>query len=187
MSLALRWLLAPTADDRAGLADLVAEVVAAGGAVGWLEAPAPAEVDAWLSEALAGGARFALARDDGRVVGCGYWQRHLGPVLRRNAQLSKLMTAPRARGRGVARLVATALVDDARAAGVEVLTLAARGNNHAALGLYASLGFATTGRRPDFVAVGDERFDEVLMHLDLRTDPGGLVRYGGLRSGPGST
>ena len=60
-----------------------------------------------------------------------------------------------------------------------------RGNNHGALRLYAELGFVVSGRRPDFIAVGDERFDQVLMHLDLRTDDEALVRHGGRRAGPG--
>lgn len=79
------------------------------------------------------------------------------------------------------------LVADARTAGVELLTLDCRGNNHGAQRLYDSLGFVVTGRRPDAIAVGDERFDQVLMHLDLRTGPSGLRRHGGRLEGPGST
>lgn len=60
------------------------------------------------------------------------------------------------------------MIADARAAGIEVLTLDARGDNNAALGLYASLGFTEYGRLPDFVAVGDRRYDKVFCMLDLR-------------------
>jgi ribosomal protein S18 acetylase RimI-like enzyme len=191
VSLELAWLSTPTEDDRAGLFVLVTEVAALGGAVGWLYVPERREVDAWLDGVLAqvtaGTARFCIARDAGRVVGCGYWHRHPGPVLGRNAELSKLMTSPSARGRGVGRAVTSAVVADARAAGVEVLTLECRGNNHGALRLYARSGFVTTGRRPDFLAVNDERFDQVLLHLDLRDGPGTLRRHGGLCEGPGRT
>ena len=170
---------------------LVAGVAALGGAVGWLEVPDREESRAWLDGVLTAGGRLVLAHEDDAVVGCGYWQRFDMAIARQNADLRKVMTAARARGRGVARQVVEALVADADAAGVEVLTLAARGNNHAALGLYASLGFVTTGRRPDWIAVGQERFDQVLLHLDLRArrggDPDGLVRHGGRREGPGST
>ena len=39
----------------------------------------------------------------------------------------------------------------------------------------------------NLLAVGDERFDQVLMHLDLRTGPAGLRRHGGRGEGAGST
>ena len=168
------------------LYDVVAAVAALGGAVGWLEVPPWAEVDAWLDDVLPR-ARFASAYDEDRLVACGYWTRLPAAVLNRNAEIRKVMTHPDARGRGAARLVTAALVEDARAAGVEVLTIDCRGNNHGALRLYASLGFVVTGRRPDFIAVGDDRFDQVLLHLDLRDGSEGLVRYGGRRAGPGVT
>ena len=140
---------------------------------------------------LADDVRLVLDREGGRVVGCGYWQRLDAAVLRQNAEVRKVMTASQARGRGVARAVTAALVEDAQAAGVEALSLDGRGNNYAAIGLYTSLGFVVTGRRPDWIAVGDDRFDQVLLHLDLRArrgaDPAGLVRHGGRREGPGST
>ena len=183
---ALRWI---SSDDPPydGLHALIAETAALGGAVGWLTVPPPDETRAWLDGVLAGGARLVVAEDAGQVVGTAHWRRYGPHVLSHNAQLSKLMTLPSARGRGIGRLVTGAVVEDARAAGIEVLSLDCRGNNHGALRLYAELGFVVTGRRPDFIAVGDERFDQVLLHLDLRTGPGGLSRHGGRREGPGRT
>ena len=143
-----------------------------------------------------------LAHRGDRLVGSGSWARHAYAVARQNAEVRKVMVHPDARGQGVGRAVTAALVGDARAAGVEVLTLDCRGNNHGALRLYASLGFVVSGRRPDFIAVGRERFDQVLLHRDLRTDlaavagsadgartgpPGPVVRHGGRREGPGAT
>ena len=187
----LTWLQEPDARTYAGVHALVADVAAHGGAVGWLHVPEPDEVRAWLDGVLAADVRMVLAREAGTVVGCGYWQRLSGAVLRQNAEVRKVMTASRARGRGVARAVTEALVEDAQAAGVEALSLDCRGNNHGAIGLYTSLGFVVTGRRPDWIAVGQDRFDQVLLHLDLRarrgSDPAGLVRHGGRREGPGST
>ncbi len=69
---------------------------------------------------------------------------------------------------GLGRALTGALVEDARAASIEVLTLDARGDNERALGLYRSLGFSEYGRLPDFVAVGARRYDKVLYLLDLR-------------------
>ena len=183
----LRWLTAPVDEPTyAAVHDLVAAVAAGKGAVGWLEVPDRPEVDGWLDRALPT-ARMVTAYDGPRLVGLGYWARLDYPVLSGNAEVRKVMTHPDVRGRGIARAVTTALVDDARAAGVEVLTLDCRGNNHGALALYADLGFVTTGRRPDFIAVGEERFDQVLLHLDLRVGPGTTVRHGSRREGPGST
>lgn len=178
-----------TSDDPPydGLHTLIVETAALGGAVGWLTVPSPEETRGWLNGVLASGARLVVAEDDGVVVGTAHWRRHAPRVLSANAELSKLMTLPSARGRGVARRVTAAVIEDARSAGVEVLTLECRGNNHGALRLYAELGFVVSGRRPDFIAVGDERFDQVLLHLDLRSGPAGLVRHGGRREGPGRT
>lgn len=183
---ALSWV---TSDNPPydGLHALIAETAALGGAVGWLTVPSRDETRAWLDGVLASGSRLVVAEDGGRVVGTAHWRRHAPRVLSANAQLSKLMTLPSERGRGIARQVTAAVVEDARAAGIEVLTLDCRGNNHGALRLYADLGFVVSGRRPDFIAVGEERFDQVLLHLDLRSGPAGLVRHGGRREGPGRT
>jgi ribosomal protein S18 acetylase RimI-like enzyme len=168
------------------LVPLVQAVAATGGAVGWLTVPSAEEVVTWASDLAASGARFAIAGDASEVLGCGAWTRLQHPVLAGMAVISKVMTHPSARGKGVARAVMELLVADAGTAGVELLTLDCRGNNHAAQRLYASLGFVVTGRRPDAIAVGDERFDQVLMHLDLRV-PGSFARRGSRREGPGAT
>lgn len=60
------------------------------------------------------------------------------------------------------------MIADARRAGVEVLTLDARGDNSDAVRLYRSLGFTEYGRLPDFVAVGERRYDKVFYMLDFR-------------------
>lgn len=172
---------------RRGVTGLVQQVAALGGAVGWLSVPPPAEVQIWLDGLLASGARLAVAERDGELLGCGAWRRFDGAALGRMAELKKLMTLPAARGQGVGRSVVEALVQDAKTAGIELLTLECRGNNHAALHLYVSLGFVVTGRRPDAVAVGDERFDQVLLHRDLRAGARSLLRHGGRGEGPGSS
>jgi ribosomal protein S18 acetylase RimI-like enzyme len=42
------------------------------------------------------------------------------------------------------------------------------GDNTNAQRLYESLGFTAYGRIPDFVAVGENRYDKVCYYLDLR-------------------
>ncbi|MCU1587817.1 MAG: GCN5-related N-acetyltransferase [Frankiales bacterium] len=170
---------------RDGLVDLVQAVAALRGAVGWLSVPDPDEVDQWLSSCE--GARVALATDADRVLACGVWRRHEAQVLERTGRIWKVMTHPDARRTGAGRAVMELLIADAQADGIELLTLECRGNNHGAQRMYAGLGFRVTGRLPDALSIGDERFDQVLMHLDLRHGMQGLVRHGSRREGLGST
>ncbi|MDQ1712944.1 MAG: hypothetical protein QOE45_2394 [Frankiaceae bacterium] len=167
---------------------VVAAVVAQEGAVGWLAVPDEAETAAWLDGQLAGVARgdggFACVRVDGRIEALGGWQRFVGPVVRQNAEVRRVMTHPDARGRGLGRVVVEALTEHARAAGVEVLMLDARGNNHAAHALYEALGWERRGSIPDFVAVGNERWDRVFFSKRVNTPPGTLL-HGSASVGPG--
>jgi ribosomal protein S18 acetylase RimI-like enzyme len=169
---------------------VVAAVVAEEGAVGWLAVPDEAETAAWLDSQLAGVAAgdggFCCVRVDGRVEAIGTWQRYHAPVVRQNAEVRRVMTHPDARGRGLGRVVVEALTEHARAAGVEVLLLDARGNNHAAHALYEALGWERRGSIPDFIAVGDERWDRVFFSKRVSTPPG-TVLHGSEPVGPGNS
>ncbi|MFZ3473914.1 N-acetyltransferase family protein [Streptomyces sp. 4.24] len=151
---------------------ILAELVAGGAALGWVDPPGPEEIAELLEGILAavrtGDAALRAARLGDRLVGLGYWRRHARPTHRPHADLEKLAVAAGAHGRGVGRALTAALVEDARRAGIEVLTLDARGDNTRALRLYASLGFTEYGRLPDFVAVGERRYDKVFCMVDLR-------------------
>jgi ribosomal protein S18 acetylase RimI-like enzyme len=104
----------------------------------------------------------------GQLVGLGYWTRYERPTHRPHADVRRVAVAAHAQGRGVGRALTLALIASARAAGIEVLTLDARGDNAGALHLYRSLGFTEYGRLKDFVAVGHRRYDTVFCALDLR-------------------
>lgn len=151
---------------------LFAELVAGGAALGWVDPPSRAEIGALMDKvtaaARAGNGALRLAYSGDRLVGLGYWLRYERPTHRPHADLEKLAVASEAQGMGVGRLLATALVNSAREAGIEVLTLDARGDNENALHLYRTLGFREYGRLPDFVAVGDRRYDKVFYMLDFR-------------------
>ncbi len=170
---------------RDGMVELVQSVAALGGAVGWLSVPPPDEVDRWLASCE--GARVAIATEGDRVLACGVWRRHEARVLERTGRIWKVMTHPQARRTGAGRAVMELLIVDASADGIELLTLECRGNNHGAQRLYAALGFRVTGRLPDALAIGADRFDQVLMHLDLRAGTQELTRHGSRREGLGST
>jgi len=188
----VRWLEgAIEAAERGQVLRVVTAVVAAGGAVGWAQGATPAELEAWLDERLAdasaGGCRHAAAADAAGVVqAVGRWQWLTPQVRRRGAVVAQVMVHPSARGQGLARRVVTALVGDARSAGVEQLVLEVRGNNHGAEALYRSLGFREAGVLADAVAVGAERFDLVSYQLLLAL-PDGVTRHGRRREGPGAT
>ena len=173
------------ARHRDGMVDLVRAVAALGGAVGWLEVPSEAEVDDWLASVA--GERMAVATEGDRVLASGLWRRNDYAVLRHTGRIWKVMTHPEARRQGAGRAVMQRLIEDARQEGIELLTLECRGNNHGAQRMYAQLGFRVTGRLPDALAIGAERFDQVLLHLDLRSGTGGLVRHGSRREGLGRT
>jgi len=181
----------PTEADTALYAEVhrvIADVVATEGAVGWVHVPDERETATFLDEQLAlaraGRGAVCVVRDAGRVEAFGVWNAFAAPVIAQNAEIRKVMTHPDARGRGLAKAVVVALTDSARAAGVEVLTLDARGNNHAAHALYESLGWVECGRIPDFVGVGAERWDRVLFSRRLTTPPG-VVLHGSDPVGPG--
>ncbi|WP_299530081.1 GNAT family N-acetyltransferase [uncultured Streptomyces sp.] len=170
------WELASDPALRDGFAEcahaILAELVAGGAALGWVSPPSRDEVaallDHVLSAARAGDGALRAAYLGPRLVGLGYWLRHTRPTHRPHADLEKLAVALSAHGRGTGRALTLALIEDARTAGIEVLTLDARGDNEGALRLYRSLGFTEYGRLPDYVAVGEDRYDKVLCALDLR-------------------
>ncbi|MEU5430441.1 N-acetyltransferase [Streptomyces olivoreticuli] len=153
---------------------ILADLVRGGAALGWVEPPSPDEVaellDHVVSAAHAGDAALRAAYVDRRLVGLGYWLRYARPTHRPHADLEKIAVDAAAHGRGVGRALTAALIADARRAGIEVLTLDARGDNSNALHLYRSLGFSEYGRLPDFVAVGARRYDKVFHMLDFRQE-----------------
>ncbi len=166
------------------------DVVADGGAVGYLDPPDRAQTDAWLDDVLAdaatGDGALVVATVDGTVQAMGTWRRERSPVFRTSAEVGKVMAHPDARGLGLGRRVVSALVDDARDRDQELHTLGVRGNNHGTIQLYEELGFREYGRLPNRIVVGDDRFDDVKMLLPLGHRPGVRLR-GSEPGGPGST
>ncbi|MES4888690.1 N-acetyltransferase [Streptomyces sp. NPDC096012] len=151
---------------------ILADLVRGGAALGWVEPPSRDEVAELCGHIVravrAGDGALRAAYLDRRLVGLGYWLRYARPTHQPHADLEKIAVDAAAHGRGVGRALTAALIADARRAGIEVLTLDARGDNGNALRLYRSLGFTEYGRLPDFVAVGDRRYDKVFCMLDLR-------------------
>jgi ribosomal protein S18 acetylase RimI-like enzyme len=151
---------------------ILADLVSGGAALGWVEPPSRDEVAELLGRVVsavrAGDAALRAAYLDRRLVGLGYWLRYARPTHRPHADLEKIAVAAAVHGRGIGRTLTGALISDARAAGIEVLTLYARGDNAGELNLYRSLGFTEYGRLRDFVAAGERRYDKVFYMLDFR-------------------
>jgi ribosomal protein S18 acetylase RimI-like enzyme len=170
---------------------LVQEVMGQGAALGWSGVPTAEQATAWwqdlLAETAAGRAAVCAAYDGEVLVGLGEWRRYeLEPQVQ-NADLEKVFVSRRARGTGIGRRLMEGLIAQARAAGIETLTLQCRGNNHGAIRLYERLGFSEYGRLSDFVAAGPDRWDKVLMAIDLRTGDEPLNRYGDQPVGEGAS
>jgi len=75
-----------------------------------------------------------------------------------------------AQGRGIGRVLVSALVGHARERGASQLHLEVRADNTAARALYEALGFGQVGRRRDYYGRGR---DAVLMALRLSREDGG--------------
>jgi ribosomal protein S18 acetylase RimI-like enzyme len=170
---------------------LVQAVMADGAALGWSGVPTAEQATAWwqdlLAETAAGRAAVCAAYDGERLVGLGEWRRYELAPQRQNADLEKVLVSRPARGSGIGRRILEDLIAQARAAGVETLTLQCRGNNHGAIRLYRRLGFIEYGRLRDFVAAGPDRWDKVMMAIDLRTGDEPLNRYGDRPVGEGGS
>jgi GNAT superfamily N-acetyltransferase len=161
----------------AGVHDLLSRLVAERAGRSTVQSPDQEEIDSIL-EHLAqdvgvGDAGVALATLEGRVVGAGWWRRYSRPAHRPHADLKRVGVLPSAQGTGLSLALVQALVQSARDAGVEVLTVDHRGDRDGVHRLYERVGFVEYGRLRDFVAVGDRRWDKVLMSLDLRQPPNG--------------
>lgn len=167
----LLWPASPDSQLRAGIHRVLRDVAESGGAIGYLSPPTTADTDAWLEEILiavrAGDAALVLAVVDHRLQATGLWRRRPEIVYEHSADIEKVMAHPSARGLGLGRLIVTALIGNARDAQLETLALSVRGNNHGAIELYEQLGFREWGRQPNVIEVGNERYDDVRMALDL--------------------
>ena len=89
--------------------------------------------------------RLFLAAEGGEIVGC----IALRPLEQDLCEMKRLYVRPSHRGRGVGRLLAARLVEDARAIGYHTMRLDTLETWAPAVGLYRSLGFQSTPRYND--------------------------------------
>ncbi|MBD5492070.1 MAG: ribosomal protein S18-alanine N-acetyltransferase [Lachnospiraceae bacterium] len=90
-------------------------------------------------------ARYYVAEEDGKLLGgCGLL------LIAGEGNITNVVVAPEARGRGVATGMLTHLLAAGDREGITAYTLEVRVSNQAAIGLYEKLGFASEGIRPNF-------------------------------------
>lgn len=145
--------LAQDAATVQGLVGILAETVAAGGSVHFMDPVPLDQAEAYWREALAGaqaGGRVVLgARLEGRLAGTVTLFLDTPPNQPFRAEIWKLMTAPWARRRGVARALMIAAERLAAEQGRTLLNLDTAVDGGAAE-LYESLGWTRAGVIPDF-------------------------------------
>jgi ribosomal protein S18 acetylase RimI-like enzyme len=109
-----------------------------------------------------------VAELDGRTVG--YVRLGFPTPLASNAhvrQIQGLAVAEEARGRGVAKALLAAAMDEARRRGARRMTLHVLGHNTPARGLYESMGFVVEGVQPEEFFLDGGYVDDVLMGRGL--------------------
>ncbi|UPK73007.1 GNAT family N-acetyltransferase [Nocardioidaceae bacterium SCSIO 66511] len=180
------------------LHDLVTTMVEQGAALGWVEPPSERDLRELVADLIQAGEldnaclvvaeTLTTAGEQPQIVGFAYWNRREGETEEPHADIAKVAVSADARGGGLGRRMVEELISYGRKVGVEILTLDVRGNNHAAMQLYERLGFREYGRIEDFVAVDNERWDNVYFSLDLReAAEDDLVRHGDSPLGPGAS
>lgn len=157
---------------RSDLIECWVAVSNAGGAVGFPFLPVtPADVEP-VADALIGslhpeGTRLLVAHDTEGVAGWVSLVRNTGRLVAHWADVQRLQTALRCRGRGVGSALMEQLRDIARdEMGLEQLRIAVRGGMGLE-GFYERIGWREIGRHPAALRLspGDDR-DDVLMLLD---------------------
>jgi tRNA(adenine34) deaminase len=139
--------------DRDELAALLMETVAGNGSVGFMHPLPRQEALAFWDGALQAAARgeriILCAWRDGQLLGTGSLALVQAPSQPHRAELTKVMTAPAARGSGIGARLVQALEQAARDNGRRLLTLDAS-LVEGATAFYRRLGYHTAGDIPEY-------------------------------------
>jgi ribosomal protein S18 acetylase RimI-like enzyme len=146
-------LLIASPETIARLSEILVETVANGGSVSFMHPLEPAQAAAFWESALAAagrGERVVLgAFDRGELIGTVTLMLDLPPNQPHRAEIAKMMTHPKQRGRGAATALMVEAEILARARGRTLLTLDTA-TDEGASSLYERLGFCFAGEIPDY-------------------------------------
>jgi GNAT superfamily N-acetyltransferase len=109
-----------------------------------------------------------LAKADGAIIGYVYLV--VDPADRRTALLSRIYVDADWRGRGLAKGLLDAVVNDCRTRNVTRLELTVFEKNARAIAFYGKVGFAVTGSTT--FTVGEDVQSDLVMAMDLATRSG---------------
>ena len=87
---------------------------------------------------------------------------------RHKGLLVSMYVAPEYSGQGLGLSLVDTVVHDARASGLELVTLTVTDSNHAAIALYLKCGFTAFGTEPDAIRVNGVSFGKTHMYLSLK-------------------
>ncbi len=161
-------------NDLDDLCDAAEAAIVAGGGFGWLTPPARDVMEAyWRGVLLIPERLVFVGRLDGTIAGSAQLAR---PPRNNEAQahaahMTTNFVAPWARGHGLARALAVAVEEAARAAGFLVLNLDVRETQEAAIQLYASLGYRHWGTHPHYARVDGKVVTGLFFCKDLAEVP----------------
>lgn len=113
------------------------------------------------------GTRYLGVFVDGALVGFLRYVRPVRIARRHTAEVHSVHVDAGHRGRGIARQLFLAAFADARAEGIESLTLTVLADNAAACRVYESLGFTVFGREPQAVKRAGAYTDLVAYQVSL--------------------
>lgn len=143
------------AGDARALGELLVDVVRGGASVGFLDGLAVAEAERWWQGHLARDEqRVLVARDGDELLGTGTLVLAAMPNGLHRGEIAKLLVSPRARRRGLGRLLLRALEDAAVEEGRTLLILDTVTDSPAQR-LYESVGWTVVGVVDDYAAMPD--------------------------------
>ena len=89
---------------------------------------------------------------------------------RHKGMLVSMYVAPEYTGKGLGLSLVDTVVKDARACGLELVTLTVTDSNQAAIALYKKCGFTALGTEPDAIRVNGVSFGKTHMYLSLKNN-----------------
>lgn len=165
-------LMPPVADaDLRALAHLLVDAVESGAAVSFV-APLPIErAEEWWRRTTSTAhpkAVFLVARDADGIAGTVQLHPAWAPNQPHRGEIAKLIVHRRARGHGLGTLLMRTIEDDARRAGLTLLTLDAK-RGATAEHLYRQMGWTAVGSIPRFAVDPDgvTPHDAVIFYKEL--------------------